>query len=61
MPREKGWLASLISLLSASSQRSGLNLIGSQKFCESWVTVQALVYISVCGNTTSGYLLDADG
>lgn len=47
-PRENGWLASLISELSVSSHRSGLKSMGSGKLCSSCVTVQALVYTSVC-------------
>ena len=46
-PTKNGWLASFVSDESGSSQRSGLNFIGSAKYWGSCVTVHELVYISV--------------
>lgn len=35
VPKEKGWLASLTSVECGSSHLSGLNFIGSAKYCSS--------------------------
>ena len=42
-PSENGWLASLLSLDTGSSQRSGRKDMGDAKFAGSCVTVHALV------------------